>query len=91
MDYGRIDYGFSNGRMQVWEINSNPDILPIPERIDPLRMEGQARSASLMAQAFEALLTEPLDGPVVSRLGPGERLWWGGHARFSRWYDRHRR
>lgn len=24
IDYGRIDYGMLNGRMQVWEINTNP-------------------------------------------------------------------
>ncbi len=91
MDYGRIDYGFSNGRMQVWEINSNPDIVPVPERVDPARMDGQARSAELITQAFRALLTEPLDGPAADRFGPGARMWWRGHARLSRWYDRHRR
>jgi hypothetical protein len=91
MDYGRIDYGFSNGRMQVWEINSNPDIVPVPERIDPMRMEGQARSAELVAQAFQALLAEPLDGPPARTFGPGARMWWRGHARLSRWCDRYRR
>ena len=69
MDYGRIDYGFSNGRMQVWEINSNPDIVPLPERVDPLRMEGQAWSADLIAQAFRSLLTEPLEGPAAPASG----------------------
>ena len=77
--------------MQVWEINSNPDILPVPERIDPLRMEGQAQSAELMALAFKALLAEPRDGRAVRGFGPAERLWWRRHSRFSRWYDQHRR
>jgi len=27
IDYGRIDYGFCNGRIQVFEINTNPTIL----------------------------------------------------------------
>jgi hypothetical protein len=27
IDYGRIDYSFKNGRIQVWEINTNPGLV----------------------------------------------------------------
>lgn len=38
IDYGRIDYSFKNGRMQVWEINTNPGLVSflsaaVPERL----------------------------------------------------------
>ncbi|MCR4289248.1 MAG: hypothetical protein NUV86_03185 [Candidatus Scalindua sp.] len=38
ISYGRIDYGILNGRLQVWEINTNPNIMgsissSIPERL----------------------------------------------------------
>jgi len=36
IDYGRIDYSLMNGKIQVWEINTNPNIVPAsafaPER-----------------------------------------------------------
>lgn len=39
ISYGRIDYGILDGRLQVWEINTNPNIMgpissSIPERFD---------------------------------------------------------
>jgi hypothetical protein len=38
IDYGRIDYGLKDGRIQVWEINSNPTCMTpaaeqLPERL----------------------------------------------------------
>lgn len=39
-NYGRIDYAFSNGKLQVWEINSNPSISIFSQQIlddDPRR------------------------------------------------------
>jgi hypothetical protein len=38
IDYGRIDYSFKNGRIQVWEINTNPGLVSflsagVPERL----------------------------------------------------------
>lgn len=29
IDYGRIDYGVKNGKIQVWEINTNPFLNPV--------------------------------------------------------------
>jgi len=37
IDYGRIDYGVVDGRIQVWEINTNPMVLIPKDREDPLR------------------------------------------------------
>lgn len=34
IDYGRIDYAFHDGRLQVFEINTNP-MLPVPADADP--------------------------------------------------------
>jgi hypothetical protein len=54
LDYGRIDYGLCNGRIQVWEINTNPTIVPRREKIDPRRMSIQSESAR---RIIETLLT----------------------------------
>jgi hypothetical protein len=45
LEYGRIDFGLYHGRIQVWEINTNPTIVPRREKIDPRRMPLQSRSA----------------------------------------------
>lgn len=55
IDYRRIDYGVVDGRIQVFEINTNPVLVPPHWRLDPRRWPSQARSAALLLAAFEAL------------------------------------
>ena len=55
VDYGRIDYGLRNGRIQVWEINTNPTIVPVREKIHPLRLAHQAESARRIAALLQTL------------------------------------
>ncbi|HTR43243.1 MAG TPA: hypothetical protein VMH87_16645 [Pseudomonadales bacterium] len=55
LDYGRIDYGLHHGRIQVWEINTNPIIVPSRKRMDPQRMPAQSESAQRIAGAMVAL------------------------------------
>jgi hypothetical protein len=55
IQYGRIDYSLHHGKVQVWEINTNPMLripgaTPKPERIPNLEM-----SAGLVNDAFRAL------------------------------------
>jgi hypothetical protein len=54
--------------MRVWEINSNPVIVPARSKIDPLRIESQTESANRIIQAFEKLDQRIPEGPPV-------RLW----------------
>jgi len=75
IDYGRIDYGFHGGRMQTYEINTNP---LVPFRKIPTMTElGRARREIFRAgffQAFAALDT-PLGGPASIRFAlPEPRL-----------------
>jgi hypothetical protein len=55
VEYGRIDYGVHEGRVQVWEINTNPVIVPKREKIDERRMATQTESARQIAEAFREL------------------------------------
>ena len=55
VDYGRIDYGLKDGRVQVWEINTNPTVVPKKEVINKLRLSVQTKSAKLIAQALHVL------------------------------------
>ncbi len=91
MTYGRIDYGMRDGRMQVWEINSNPVIVPLKKRINPLRRPAQDRSAAAIAEALAALIAAAPAGRGTRAFSGPERLWWRGQAAISRRYDQRRR
>ncbi|MGE0723677.1 MAG: hypothetical protein AB7O45_04850 [Alphaproteobacteria bacterium] len=54
VEYGRIDFGVSDGRIQVWEINCNPDLAGSTLRI-PARAEAIAHANAAVMDAFVAL------------------------------------
>ena len=62
IDYGRIDYAIANGRIETWEINTNPTIrrgrqtdpVPIPEAINRLRDPMRAHFTKTFAEALLA-------------------------------------
>jgi hypothetical protein len=55
IDYGRIDYTLANGRIQVFEINTNPIVLLGIPKLAPRRWHSQATSAQKMNDAFRKL------------------------------------
>jgi hypothetical protein len=57
IDYGRIDYSFRRGRIQVWEINTNPYWV-VDSKPDPLRVPFLERRAEWLAQAFARIDTK---------------------------------
>ncbi len=54
-DYGRIDYGLHEGRVQTWEINTNPMITTEFDRYHEPRVRVHERFALCLAEAFEAI------------------------------------
>ena len=68
IEYGRIDYTVVQGHIQIFEINTNPMLVPPVQHLAPARWPSQARSASLMLQAMEGLnrgLPEPTTGEIA--------------------------
>jgi hypothetical protein len=70
--YGRIDYSFLDGRPQVWEINTNPQILNVPQDY----VSGHFPTQVYFARQFEsALRAVELDIPQKDAfsvaIGPG--------------------
>jgi hypothetical protein len=53
LQYGRVDYGVKDGKVQIWEINTNPIITRPREIIDPRRIPSQSESARMIAEAFQ--------------------------------------
>ena len=59
VDYGRMDFGVKNGRIQVWEINTNPILVPNRGKMDPRRVPLQAESATRIIETLLALARRP--------------------------------
>jgi len=68
IDYGRADYGIVGGKVQVWEINTNPD-LPMGnvKTAPPLRRAATAISKTNRIAALKALTTTAPGSPVALR------------------------
>jgi len=66
IDYGRIDYGVLDGRIQVWEINSNPVVMISRERYGRQRMPAQEAFAEQIRQAFAAIDSTGAAQPMVT-------------------------
>lgn len=83
IDYGRIDYGIANGRLQVWEINTNPSVLRPRSFYEPIQLPGRIRFVRRFNAAFEAL----------DDRSPSPRIaWWLGRlAQAPRSSREHRR
>jgi hypothetical protein len=64
IDYGRMDYGVLGGRIQVWEINSNPIVMLPRDRYARQHLPTQELFAARIRQAFEKI-----DSP-----GPGQPM-----------------
>jgi hypothetical protein len=53
--YGRIDYGIRDGKLQVWEINTNPILMLARDAYRPEQLPAQEWAAPRIIAAFEAL------------------------------------
>lgn len=62
IDYGRIDYGLKNGRIQVWEINTNPMLVSSVSYAIQERATVHERFADRVLKTFERL-----DSDIVIR------------------------
>jgi hypothetical protein len=87
IDYGRVDYGFVDGELQVWEINTNPVISKAPDEYRDDHVDNQATFAAAMLQVLERLAQVPTDDqPVPVQLGEGN----SGGSRADWWIAAHR-
>jgi len=66
IDYGRIDYGVIDGKIQTWEINTNPVVMLMPEEYDPRHILAQEHFAHRVVPALAAIDTrhESPDVPI---------------------------
>jgi N-acetylglutamate synthase-like GNAT family acetyltransferase len=58
--YGRIDYGIKDGRIEVWEINTNPMLLSLNSHSIPERRHVHELFAERFAAVLKSLVMEPI-------------------------------
>lgn len=55
IDYGRIDYGLKDGRIQVFEINTNPVVMRTGTPANASRVQRKRHVAAMLVDAFLAI------------------------------------
>ncbi len=68
LDFGRVDFGWKGGRMQVFEINTNPSIQFFPEHPSADRRKSESLMRANLADAFAALVPAPSDTSDTSEV-----------------------
>jgi len=64
IEYGRIDFGLVDGRVEVYEINTNPTVLFPEEHPFPVRLQSGELSKKLYRQAL-AVIDSPTSDRIV--------------------------
>ncbi len=91
IDYGRIDWGYVNGRPQIWEINTNPMISPAATPHE-MRMPAQLHRAIVVAESLQRQAALPeLDRRRRPLISAPERWVWQLVNRASQSWDTRRR
>jgi len=70
--YGRFDYAVVDGRIHIWELNTNPTILVRPEEFSAFALEEVGPLADRLLAALDLLAGEPgpPGSPVKIRIPP---------------------
>jgi len=77
IEYGRIDYGLLDGRLQVWEINTNPIVIWPRDHYKRQHLPAQEFFAQRIRSAFQTIDTAGPSQPMVSiSLTEGARQMW---------------
>jgi hypothetical protein len=78
IDYGRIDYGLRGGRLQVWEINTNPMLLWRKHLEETARLPVHRQFADRVAAVLDELnrTAAPGRGYPVEWLRTTKRVGW---------------
>ncbi|HVT10752.1 MAG TPA: hypothetical protein VHE55_00680 [Fimbriimonadaceae bacterium] len=83
VDYGRMDFAVRDGKVVVWEINTNPIITHPPEKYKPAHIPAQQRFAAQMVEALKAI-NLPASGarvPIALTLGGLVEKGWAATTR----------
>lgn len=79
VEYGRADYGIVDGRVQVYEINTNPFVGLPKEHPNPVRVQSQNIAWAMYLEALAKLDTTDSEAPAAGLFEHRQltRQWWG--------------
>jgi len=83
IEYGRADWGIVAGKIQIYEINTNPYVSGDPGTLNPTRRATLAMSTKKLCDSLAALQNGTSDG-VVTLKGKLLEEWRKG----KKWYER---
>jgi hypothetical protein len=75
IDYGRIDYGLVDGQVQIYEINTHPQVMGRVDNFYDQRKRARKHSASLLEAAFLSIDTGKSRDRIRPPANP-ESHWW---------------
>lgn len=67
IDYGRVDFGLVKGKVQIYEINTNPTTTTPQEHPNPIRVKNQELAWERYCKALSDIDTTDPDGPYASK------------------------
>jgi hypothetical protein len=83
IEYGRADWGIVAGKVQIYEINTNPYVSGDPGTLNPTRCATLAMSTKKLCDSLAALQNGTSDG-VVTLKGKLLEEWRAA----KKWYER---
>jgi hypothetical protein len=91
IDYGRIDYSMLDGKLQVWEINTNPYLLPLrnPNQRKEFREYFLKRFKGTLSNLDDQGQTSPTNLPmksVMTQESKGLAILPAASHRINNWY-----
>ena len=82
IEFGQIDYALLNGRIQVWEINTNPHLIYAHDTDPPEQVAGWRALAAKLNDAFAAIDDRGARPGLPARLARlAKRLPWRASSR----------
>lgn len=76
IEYGRVDYGLFEGRVQIWEINTNPHLLYPRKVYQRAQLPAKYATRRLLNEALAAIDDRPTGRtPLRERLRSYRDLW----------------
>ena len=80
IDFGRIDFGMQDGKIRVWEINTNPTFMPMKKGLHIAREQIINKTNSWLIEALKELNKETGKSAIWEKIARRHerkrRVWW---------------
>ena len=88
VEYGRVDFGLVDGKVQIYEINTNPNIRPPGKHPNPVRTKSLTLAWEKYTDALHAIDLPESTAPEAGKFSHPDiihrilrQFWYGGFIR----------